>query len=341
MITRYRNSVDPITTDGRDINPDTGLLEGEAAGQRSCGALSKDLAGQISVWPELPEPDPADATYYERPMLQKSVWTWAIPAYYYVGGLAGTSMVLAGALQLRNQAANRELIQRCQTIGVAGASISAALLVYDLGRPARFLNMLRVFRPTSPMNLGAWILTGAGGASTGAVLLQGTVFSRPLGMLAGIFGLGLSTYTGVLVANTAVPLWQASRRSLPVLFGACSVMSVGSLFDFVCDSPVIRAFGNIGRAAEITASIAMEREASRVEYVGRPLKRGFSGIMWRTASALTISSLIFSVLPKRNKATRFAAGLVGTAGSILLRFAVEHAGNVSARDPRATIRSQR
>jgi formate-dependent nitrite reductase membrane component NrfD len=219
--------------------------------------------------------------------------------------------------------------------------ISGALLIYDLGRPMRFLNMLRVFRPTSPMNMGAWILTMAGGTSTGSVLLHRTVFGKPLGLLAGVFGLGLATYTGVLVANTAVPLWQASRRVLPILFGASAAASLGSVFDIGCDSPSTRAFGNAGRIGELAASLVMEREAGAVEYVARPLKRGWSGLLWRTASLLTASSLLLSFVPRRNKSTRIAAGVCGAAGSLLLRFAVEHAGNQSARDPRATFRSQR
>jgi formate-dependent nitrite reductase membrane component NrfD len=205
----------------------------------------------------------------------------------------------------------------------------------------RFLNMLRVFRPTSPMNVGAWILTFSGGAFTGAFLLAETGFAVPAGLAAGVLGTALATYTGVLVGNTAVPLWNSSRVSLPILFGTSAITSVGSLFELIGPTPETRLFGNVGRVCELAASVAMEHEASEVEYVARPLKRGLSGTMWRAAALLTGTSLAASLLPKQNRGTQLAAGILGTLGSLLIRFAVEHAGNTSARDPRATFRQQR
>lgn len=343
MTTRYPQSVEPIRTDGRDIDTRTAVLSGEAANQVASGSTSKDLASKAQTWTRIPEPVPEDPTYYDRPMLQASVWTWAIPTYYYVGGLAGSALVLAAALQLKNAREHKKLIRRCHIIAVAGTMLSGALLIYDLGRPMRFLNMLRVFRPTSVMNMGAWILSGSGAMASGALLLERTPLGGPIGVLAGILGLGLATYTGVLASVTAVPLWFASRRVLPLLFGASALTSLGSFFDLIYDTPATRTLGNLGRAGELAASVAMERQASEVEYVGRPLKRGFSGFLWRTAAVLTASSLAVSLLPKSkaSKGSRIAAGVLGTAGSLILRFAVEHAGNMSARDPRSTIRMQR
>jgi Polysulphide reductase, NrfD len=330
-----------IKTDGRDIDIRVGILTGEAALQRASGGGSDDELCKAQTWTELPEPDAYDPTYYDRPLLQESVWTWAVPAYYYVGGLSGACAVLAAALQLRNANRFEDLVRRCHLIGAAGTIVSGALLVYDLGRPSRFLNMLRVFRPTSPMNVGAWILTGAGGTFSAAVVLQKTVLGKPAGFAAGVFGLGLATYTGVLVGNSAIPLWSASRRVLPILFAASAVASVGSAFDIFYDTPVTRTFGNVGRVCELAAAVAMEREASRVEHVGRPFRQGVSGAMWRTATVLTASSLLASLLPKQNRGTRLLAGVCGTLGGLLMRFSIEQLGNASARDPRATFRQQR
>jgi formate-dependent nitrite reductase membrane component NrfD len=298
-------------------------------------------------WSALPEPRRDDPTYYDRPMLKESVWEWAIPLYYYIGGLTGASLVLSAAAQLKQAPSLDLLIRRGHRIGFIGSLVSGGLLIYDLGKPSRFLNMLRVFRPTSPMNMGAWILAGTGGSATGAMLLRGRggFFGGVFGLIAGIFGLGLSTYTGVLVANSAIPIWQESRKALPLLFGSSALASLGCTFDIFCERPeerrITNFIGNVGRAAELMASMAMERHASAVPRVGRPFKRGLSGLMWRGAAFLTFASLVVSTLPNRTRKSRIAAALLGTAGSLLLRVTVEHLGTVSARDARASFHQQR
>jgi formate-dependent nitrite reductase membrane component NrfD len=157
--------------------------------------------------------------------------------------------------------------------------------------------------------------------------------------------MALSTYTGVLISNTAIPVWQESRRVLPLLFAASSMASVGSLFRMidgaVQERRVTNAFGTVGQLAEIAAAIVMERQASRIPRVGRPLKTGLSGAMWKTAAALTTISFVIGVLPNRSRGKRIAAGVLGTLGSLLTRFAVERAGVASARDARASFHQQR
>jgi len=297
------------------------------------------------AWNALPEPRRDDPTYYDRPMLKESVWEWAIPLYYYIGGLTGASLVLSAAAQLKQASALDLLIRRGHRIGFIGSLVSGGLLIYDLGKPSRFLNMLRVFRPTSPMNMGAWILAGTGASATGALFLKGRFFGRLFGLLAGVFGLGLSTYTGVLVANSAIPIWQESRKALPILFGSSALASLGCTFDIFCERPeerrITNLIGNVGRAAELAAGLVMERHASAVPRVGRPFKRGLSSLMWRGAAFLTFASLVVSTLPNRSRKSRIAAGLLGTVGSLLLRATVEHLGTVSARDARASFHQQR
>jgi hypothetical protein len=149
----------------------------------------------------------------------------------------------------------------------------------------------------------------------------------------------------VLVANTAVPVWQASRKTLPVLFGASAVASVGCAFDVFGSNligyPVPNAFGIVGRAAELTAGILMQREACAIPRVGRPLKRGLSGVLWRTSALLTATSLVLAVWPRRSGKRRIWSGVLGSIGSLLVRFSVEQAGKASARDPRASFYGQR
>ncbi len=242
------------------------------------------------------------------------------------------------------------MIRRCHWAGIIGSSVSGVLLIDDLGKPLRFLHMLRVFRPTPPMNMGTWILSGAAPtAITAGLFLRRRGFLRFIGegfgFASGVFGLGLATYTGVLVGNTAVPVWRSSRRILPVLFGASAGASAGSLFELFSDHPyerrITHTFGAIGRLAELTAAIAMEKQVARVPEVVRLLRSGLSGFLWKAATLLTAASLIIALLPRTTRKKRAIAGVLGTGGSLALRYAVHTAGVASARDTRAAFHSQR
>ncbi len=344
--TRYPASVEPVLTDGRDINPTIAELTGEAGLQETSGSTDAHTGSVAKAWKALPEPDENDPTYYDVPMLKEPVWEWAVPLYYYVGGLTGVALALGAAADVIRAESSRALVRRCQWIGFGGAVVSGGLLIYDLGKPSRFLNMLRVFRPTSPMNVGAWILSGTGGSATGALLFRDVPVAGVVSSItAGVFGLGLATYTGVLLASTAVPVWQQSRRALPILFGSSALASAGCTFDLFRQSEdeqkITDVIGTAGRGLELVAGALMEHHASAVPRVGRPFRRGFSSVLWRSAEVLTAASLVLSLLPNKTRPRRLAAGLLGTAGSLLLRIAVAHLGTVSARDARASFHQQR
>src|SRR5205823_10537005 len=127
---------------------------------------------------------------------------------------------------------------------------------------------------------------------------------------AAIFGIPLAGYTGVLLANTAVPLWQQARRSLPVLFTSSSMSSASGILKLVPLSKgaydIVHTFGVVGAVVELAASEAFEREVSRVEQVERPLREGASGALWKTAKALTAASLIVALVPSRRRRMRQA-----------------------------------
>jgi formate-dependent nitrite reductase membrane component NrfD len=309
----------------------------------------------IDVWRETPTQSFAgdDPTYYDRPLLKEPVWIWAVPAYFYAGGTAGAAMVLGAVAQVAGGGELRGLVRSCRFIAAAGGALGSALLVYDLGRPERFLNMLRVFRPTSPMSVGSWVLAGAASAAGASALLAGREgvlggAGDAAGAAAGILGLPLAGYTAVLLANTAVPVWKEARQSLPPLFIASSASALASLFGLLPfaaqggrEEKIVHRFGMLGKVADLAAMAAVERDADRVETVGRPLREGLSGALWKTARALTGASLALSLLPGRSRVKSAAQGALGTAGALALRFAVLHAGRASARDPRAVFHEQR
>lgn len=285
-----------------------------------------------------------EPTYYDQPLLQAPVWKPYIPLYYFVGGAAGATLALGAAAQLDGARSLRTFVNRTREIAIGGCTISAALLIADLGRPERFVYMLRVFRPTSPMNMGVWILTGAPAAAAIARLFGRGWIGQIAGLLSGLFGLGLATYTGVLIGTTAIPLWQDARRLLPVLFGASSVAAAASIADLTSGDERVarmtRVFGIAGRAAELAATVAIEKRANRVASVARPLHAGASGLMWKSAAVLTGAGLLTLLLPKQTPAKRKIAGALGIAGSLLLRFAVHEAGTASAGNARASFELQ-
>jgi formate-dependent nitrite reductase membrane component NrfD len=282
-------------------------------------------------------------SYYGRPVIKEPTWTWEIPAYFFTGGLSGASSVLSLFARFSG---NAKLARAALYAGAAADLASPPLLVADLGRPERFHHMLRVFKVSSPMNVGAWILLVNGGASISAAALETLGLLAPLRGLAelvsGLSGPPLATYTGVLLADTAVPVWHEARRELPWLFGASAAASAGAAACMLLDpndaGPARRlAVGAV--AAEGAVMQAMER---RLGEVGEVYKQEAAGTFARAAKALATGGA--ALVATRGRRSRRAAALGGAlicAGEVCLRFSVFKAGFQSARDPKYTVRPQR
>ena len=341
----------PIADDGRNIDASRGALRGEGA---TLGLDVPDRAypGSRALWPRPPSEPARSAespTYYDQPVIKAPVWIWSIAAYLFVGGAAGASAALGSAAQAIDPRGLRGLILRAHAVSAIGDVLSAGLLIHDLGRPARFLNMLRVFRPTSPMSMGSWILTGSGAASTLALILwpqRGALgrIGNLAGYVSGALGLALAGYTGVLLASTAVPVWLGGRRTLPALFLASGATSAGTILGLLPlrrrEREVARRFAIMGGAAELVLGLVYEREVGRSERAARPLHEGVSGALWKLSRGLTAAGLGLALLGNRRRVSRLA-NLLGAGGALALRVAVFTAGKASARDPRATFEQQR
>jgi formate-dependent nitrite reductase membrane component NrfD len=293
--------------------------------------------------------DGPTTSYYDRPVVKEPVWIWAVPAYFFVGGAAGAAAALGAAAQSLDGNRLRGLVVRCRRLAAAGTALGTCLLIYDLGRPERFLNMLRVFRPTSPMSIGSWLLAAVTGSSSASVVLSEIRAVRALGEMAGLgaglLGVPLTGYTGVLLSDTAVPLWQSTRGSLPALFVASGTSGAASLLFFTDltedEEKVVQRVDIVAGVAELIAAWKVERDAARVERVAVPLNEGVGGKLWKTSTALGASSLLLSIMPGRSRTRTVASALLGVAGGVAIRFALFYAGKASARDPEATFELQR
>jgi formate-dependent nitrite reductase membrane component NrfD len=287
-------------------------------------------------------PDVEPRTYYDLPVLKEPVWTWEIPAYLFTGGLAGGAALLATGADLT---ANPELARAMQWAAMGATTASGALLVADLGVPGRFHHMFRVAKPTSPMSVGSWLLA-AFGASTSvatASMASGrfTAIGRAGRLTAAALAPAMATYTGVLVADTGVPVWHDAHRVLPALFGAGAAASAGALGVVLVDHPAsapARRLAVVGAAAELLGATVMERQLG--PRVGKPYRSGRTRALHRAAETCTLVGGA-AVLLARRRRTLVVGGALELAGAALERFAVLRAGRDSARDPAATVAPQR
>jgi DMSO reductase anchor subunit len=280
-------------------------------------------------------PDARPRSYYGQPVIKRPVWTWEVPSYFFTGGLAGAS---SGLAYLSERRGNRVLARRAWAIALAGMAAGPPLLISDLGRPSRFLNMLRVFKVTSPMSVGSWLLSAEGALTTAAAFGVRPRVAKPG---AALLGLPLATYTGALVANTAVPAWHEARTELPFLFAAGAAASAGAAAAVVTPprdaAPALR-LAVLGAAAEVVTSRLMER---RLGELGSPYREGAAGTFNRLADALTVGGGLVLAGRGRRRSGAVAGGVLVLAGAAAKRWAVFKAGLQSAADPAQTVAPQR
>ncbi|HET9075870.1 MAG TPA: NrfD/PsrC family molybdoenzyme membrane anchor subunit [Acidimicrobiales bacterium] len=302
-------------------------------------------------------PEPEFKSYYGLPVLNKPTWEpLDIAGYLFLGGLAGSSSTLAAAAELTG----RPALARPLKMGAAGAiGLSLVALVHDLGRPGRFYNMLRVFKPTSPMSVGSWILSVYGPAAFAAAGLElaGSALPAPLRwvlsktfagrlsraatLAAAVTGPAVATYTAVLVSDTAVPAWHGGHRQMPFLFAgsACSAgAGLGLLTAPVEQAGPARRLGPVAALAELALGRYMR---SRMGLAAETYEQGRAGKLMKAAEAATAAGALGALAGRRSRLLSALAGACLIAGSALTRFGIFHAGVQSAEDPKYTVGPQR
>lgn len=303
------------------------------------------FVGQRPAGAPFPQASPENG-YYQIPLLKEPPWTWEVPLYFFVGGAAGAAAVIGAIADYTG--ADRRLVRDARWIAAAGSVISPALLISDLGRPERFLAMLRVFKPQSPMSVGVWTLVGFSSGAVAAAfaghLRDRYGSSFPLRVLENAgqaaslaFGLPFSNYTGVLIGATAIPVWNRNADNLPLHFGASGLSAAVGILELLGHRKS-RALQALGLGASVFEMLEGSLIESRSHSHLDPLKHGASGWITRTGGALAgpvptmlrIASLWGS--PQRSRSFRRWASWSAIAGSLLTRIAWMHAGHVSARN---------
>jgi hypothetical protein len=287
--------------------------------------------------------------YHGLAVLKAPVWTWQVPLYFFAGGIAGASAVIA--LISRLLGGNPELLRAALWVGLAGALISPPLLIADLGKPSRFLNMLRVFKWRSPMSVGAWTLMAFSSAVFVAVVCRelsiGGYSDRLVSAIewaaeaaAAATGLGLLSYTSVLLGVSAIPVWSENRTLLPPHFVASALGAAAAVLELLgWFSHATQAMGIAAAGVETVIGIVIEMRGRPVD---EPLRKGTVGWIIRTGGVLTGPlSLLLRISFGRVLLIRPLAGVCFIVGALLSRFAWIAAGRVSSRDPQALFGIQR
>ena len=282
-------------------------------------------------------------SYHGQPVIKEPIWTWEIPMYFFTGGLAGASAGLACMSELRG---NEVLARRAWAASLAGVAMSPLFLISDLGRPMRFMNMFRMFKVSSPMSVGSWILGASGATTTVAAANAWTGWfprsARIARPAAALLGLPLSTYTAALVANTAVPVWHEARRILPFVFGSGAALSAGAAA--VITTPPehaapARRLALASAALELGLNEAMRHQLGEH---GEPYQQGVPSKLRMLSGAAIMSGA--ALLARRGAMSRpaaVAAGALMGAGALSARWTVFKAGFQSAADPKYVVGPQR
>ena len=299
-------------------------------------------------------PDADFGSYYGRPVVKPSPWKIDIPLYFFFGGLASGSSLLAAGADLTD----RPALRRVGRIGALfGVSASLYTLVHDLGKPSRTLNMLRVIKPTSPMSVGTWSLAAFGPpAGVAAIaelakllptdlgrpgrLLQAV--ARPSGLMAAAVAPAVGTYTAVLISDTATPAWHSARHELPFVFAGSAASSAAGLAMITTptgEAGPARRLAVVGSAVELGFGQRMERSMG---LAAETLRRGSAGRWMAASRILTAAGAAGALLMgRRSRVASAISGAALVAGSVGTRFGIFEAGQASAADPKYTVRPQR
>lgn len=283
-------------------------------------------------------------SYYGRPVVKASPWAADIPAYLFLGGVAAGSSLLGAGGDLTDRPALRRA-GRLSALVAIGASLVA--LVHDLGRPSRFVNMLRVAKPTSPMSMGTWVLSAYGPMVGVAAFSELPGFgwlrrwARPAGLAAAVTAPVVASYTAVLLSDTATPAWHQAHRELPFVFVGSAAAASGGLAMLLAPAAETGPARRLALGGAVLELAAERRMEASMGLAAEALHQGTAGQLMRAARRLTALGAVGALGARRSRPLAALSGVALLAGSACTRFGVFEAGQESARDPRYTVVPQR
>ena len=298
--------------------------------------------------------------YYGVPLLKRPKWRWEIAFYFFFEGISAGSFLLAALADLSGNKRLRKLARAAYDVSFLTLLPCPPLLIADLGRPERFHHMLRVFKPMSPMNLGAWTLIGFSAPVTAIAALRligdGSsndqnrfVLRSGLGTVGLPFALTMISYAGVLLSTTSTPVWSRSRF-LGALFACSSIGNGAAATSFALSLRNGNHNVALERLAKIESTARICEGAALVAYLvtskdaAKPLTKGrHSLLFWLGAVGCgLLLPVIWSDNRKqdkdhlRSRGKSIVRSVLSLAGGFALKWAITHAGRQSADDVQAT-----
>ena len=319
--------------------------------------MTDTLTPPVDRWkPPLRSPGDQVKGYYDEPVLMSGPWRWLITTYFFLGGISGASYLLAAVARRFGGSAGERVARAGSMVSLLAALPSPLLLILDLGRRARFHHMLRVFKPLSPMNTGAWALTAhsaAAGLSAWHDLAAAGALPQPLRAAGDLVPAGLveaasaptalyfSGYTGTLLAATAIPLWAKTPLLGPLFMASAAATGTAA----VDGALALAGEEGPGLGVALAAAVALEGATELVyerrlgEVAGRPLKTGTAARWLKAHRAIGVAvPLALLASPwRRARGVRVLAAAAALAGGYCLRAAIVEGGHESARDPEAAL----
>jgi formate-dependent nitrite reductase membrane component NrfD len=288
--------------------------------------------------------------HVQGPMMKAPVWTWEVPLYFWFGGMAAGASFVALACDLAGDDKSARIARR---VALGALAPSPPLLVLDLGRPERFYNMLRIFKPRSPMSMGSWCLTIFGtlaGSAVGADLVGRHREAKAMGAANAVVGGYLGSYTGVLLASTAVPLWSRSKYFLGPIFVSTGVLTGAAATRLVLVAtglpeghPTHRALLRAESGAMAAELLLSEANHQRLGRLANVLEAGAGARWFRGAKWLSRAGLALRLARGRGLGARAddLASVAFMGAALCFRFAWVRAGRSSAHDDEAVALNHR
>ena len=322
------------------------------------------LATGYTPNPVLEEQEP---TYYDYPVLKEPFWSGEIILYFFFGGLAAGCYIIASLASLFGSPADRATVRTGYYLSLLALLPCPVLLIKDLGRPERFLNMLRLFKVKSVMSMGIWALLGFSAFSGLTATVQGAqdgllgnwwgarwlakVPQKLLAVPGTFFATFVGGYTGVLLTATSVPLWSRSKL-LGGVFVASAISTSSALVGLilrVSNAPAqalrkVEKLQVVALLVELINLFAFLRGSGRAAQplVGSgPGEKGQTFWLIDVASGMLFPLLLqMSSLPgsqTRKHKRGLVVSLLVLIGGYFLRKTIIEAGHTSSRDARTTL----